>query len=266
MAFQIPPQAFLSFSKKQAADSLWRVLSQMQQELSRGKSWKANAMAYESYVKVLRTHDSLELQELALELQKIPLNEPRDLESSLIFLERYLKKDLREDQFLISTEDTPLVKNSFPTHEREVVLVLDNLRSAFNVGSLFRSAEAFGVKTLHLCGYTASPENSKTAKAALGADHWVSYQAWDNTLDCLENLKEQGFTLYALETAQNATSLEDIKPSKKCALILGNERYGLAEPVLKRSDFLLTIPLIGRKNSLNVAVCGAISLHHFLKP
>ncbi len=267
MAFQIPPQAFLSFSKKQIADSLWRLLRQMEQTDFKTPDWKANAVAFHQYVAILKKHESQQIQALGDQLQQTLPEDLRTLENCLILLERFLEKDLREDQFLISTEDTPLEKVQPKVKEKqaEIVLVLDNLRSAFNVGSLFRSAEAFGVKKIHLCGYTATPENSKTAKAALGTDHWVSYEYHENTLNCLESLKSEDYFIYALETVDESVDLSELKSDqKKMAIILGNERYGLSESVLKRADSIVSIPLIGRKNSLNVGVCGAISLYHFL--
>jgi tRNA G18 (ribose-2'-O)-methylase SpoU len=181
-------------------------------------------------------------------------------------LERELKKDVPEDEFLISTQDTQEQKSIVP--ERPTVhIVLDNLRSSFNVGSLFRSAEAFGATKIHLCGYTATPENSKTAKAALGAHNWVDWQYWENTLSCLDELKDDDFTIIAFETTKGATPLHQIKitPKQKVCLVLGNERYGLAAPTLKRAHTLVEIPLAGRKNSLNVGVCGALAMEHFLR-
>ncbi len=238
----------------------------MEEQSWKSSGWTENHKAYFQYLNVLSKHETKSLASLASELLKINFEEPRHLEHSLILLERFQEKDLREDQFLISTQDTEKPKGGAKgLLGRPPVLVLDNLRSAFNVGSLFRSAEAFGVREIHLCGYTATPENSKTAKAALGTQEWVTYTHWDNTLKCLDQLKERGYTLYALETAKEAKPLEKTPIDHPAAIILGNERYGLADPVLRRADHLLSIPLRGRKNSLNVAVCGAITLYEVLR-
>lgn len=264
MAFSIPAQAFLSFSAKQAYDSLWRMCRQWEEGLWDSDDSQQNKKMFLLYLKTLKGHENPELTQLAHKLQDFSLENERDLQEILMFLERELKKDIAEDEFLISTEDTPSQKSQAPK-ERNVHVVLDNLRSSFNVGSIFRSAEAFGATKIHLCGYTATPENSKTAKAALGAHDWVSWQYWENTLECLESLKQDGFEVFAFETAEGAKPLSKCNPTPKVALLLGNERYGLASPTLKRADTLVEIPLKGRKNSLNVGVCGALALEHFLR-
>lgn len=262
MAFNIPPMAFQSFSYKQALDSLWRLTLQWD-----ALSWDhhdsaANREAFSSYLKILKDHENKQCQQLAFDLSECKLDEKRDLEKVLMILERRLEKDIPEQDFLISTQDTATEKRGdLP----EVHLVLDNLRSSFNVGSLFRSAEAFGVTEIHLCGYTATPQNSKTAKSALGADEWVKWRHWDSTISCLEYLKgEKKACLYSFETCEESIPLREVEVKYPAALILGNERYGLAGPVLKRSDTLIEIPLAGRKNSLNVGVCGALAMESFL--
>ncbi len=261
MAFSIPAQAFLSFSKKQALDSLWRLCGQWEKQEWNSEQSNQNKSAYLKYLDTLLSHESSDLRSLAKELLSLPLEEPRDLETILMALERLLKKDITEDEFLITTEDT---NNKKSANKQVVHLVLDNLRSSFNVGSLFRSGEAFGVTKIHLCGYTATPENSKTAKAALGAEDWVEWVYWENTLDCLDFLSNEGLNIYAFETCDDSTDLSAVTPIFPLAIVLGNERYGLATPTLKRAHYLLNIPLCGRKNSLNVSVCGAIALQRFL--
>lgn len=263
MAFQIPPKAFHSFSLRQVVDSLYRLIRQWESSPSDSKNYLANEKAYFSYLSALKTHQNQDVLKLARDLEEFDLTtgSHRTLESLAMFLERELQKDLRESDFLISTEDTATKKQSQePTHE--VVLVLDNLRSAFNVGSLFRSAEALGAKTLYLCGYTATPENSKSAKSALGTQDWINWEYSESTIECLTNLKKDGYELLAFETSKEALPLAQFKPSaRKIAIVLGNERYGLAEPVLNQVDHILEIPMFGRKNSLNVAVCGALALY-----
>lgn len=230
-----------------------------------GPDSQQNLSSFKKYLDVLKNHEATPLKELALRLEQMGIEGPEDLEKIVMFLERKLHKDIAEDDFLITTEDTHQPKMSPHENSVELHVVLDNLRSSFNVGSLFRSAETFGAMKIHLCGYTATPENSKTAKSALGAQQWVSWLYWENTLSCLEELKKQGFTLCAFETSKEASALHHCQRDLKMALILGNERYGLAAPTLKRADKLLCIPLKGRKNSLNVGVCGAIAMEYFLR-
>lgn len=259
MAFNIPDKAFLSFGRKQCLDTLWRIGRQMDEHWHNEKERLASLAALERYLGTLREHSSDYIQQQAQKLHELFPTDQVSMQNWLMYLEREMGQDVKDSDFLISTEDTDEVKNFQP---HPVHLVLDNLRSSFNVGSLFRSAEAFGASEIHLCGYTPTPENSKTAKSALGTDHWIKWRYWENTLDCLDWLKSEGITSYALETEANAIELEKINNPNASAIVLGNERYGLGEPVLKKCDFIVKVNLSGRKNSLNVGTCGAIALHH----
>lgn len=258
MAFNIPAATFLSFGRKQCLDTLWRIGRQLEQHFSNEPEKTAALKSISTYLTTLLGHEDKYIVEQAKALLEIELLSASDLQRWLMHLERELKIDLKDSDFLVSTKDTETSGEKLPIH-----LVLDNLRSAFNVGSLFRTAEALGVEHIHLCGYTPTPENSKVAKSALGTENWTNWTYWENSLECLVSLKEKGVFSYALETEKNATALLDVEPRFPCALVLGNERYGLGEPVLRRTDELVIIPLSGKKNSLNVGTCGAIVLNHF---
>jgi len=262
MAFNIPPKAFLSFSKKQVVDTLWRIATQIEQCWESPQKRATSIRSLHLYLNTLDDHiqdDVLQLKDKMKELS--PFDQVENLQKSLMLLERENQMNIRDDQFLISTQDSLEVKSK-STHE--VHLILDNLRSSFNVGSLIRTSEALGVTRIHICGYTATPENSKTAKSALGTDDWIDWQYWENTHECLQYLRSVGLRLYAFETAQESELLNEVRPEYPCALLLGNERYGVSTGTLSLVDHVVKIPLHGRKNSLNVAVCGAIGLHHFL--
>ncbi|MBC7660474.1 MAG: RNA methyltransferase [Chitinophagaceae bacterium] len=144
------------------------------------------------------------------------------------------------------------------------VLVVDNLRSAFNVGSIFRIAECFGVSHLHLCGYTATPEQDKLKKASMGTD---TLQAWTwhpHVSDCLKALKASGYYIFALETSDTAQSLQVFEfPQGPTALVFGNERFGIEAHILELCDAVLEIPCQGRKNSLNVAVSLGVAAYEW---
>ena len=263
MAFNIPPKAFLSFSKKQVVDTLWRIARQIEQSWADEKERAQAIKSLKLYLDTLDGHIQKDVQEMTKKIKTLtPFTELENLQQTLMLLERENKMDLRDDQFLISTQDSDEVKRQ---SSYEVHLILDNLRSSFNVGSLIRTSEALGVTKIHICGYTATPENSKTAKSALGADSWVNWQYWENTHKCIEMLKTQGLQIYAFETAEQSQSLNEVEIQYPCAVLLGNERYGVSEGTLSLVHHLVQIPLRGRKNSLNVGVCGAIALHHFLK-
>mmetsp|Transcript_20372 Transcript_20372/g.30045 ORF Transcript_20372/g.30045 Transcript_20372/m.30045 type:complete len:235 (+) Transcript_20372:36-740(+) len=143
-----------------------------------------------------------------------------------------------------------------------LVLVCDNLRSAFNVGSLFRTAECLRVRKIYLCGYTATPEDAKgqTAKASMGAHDYVPWEHREKTLPVLEELRAAGYFVAALETAQNSVSLyeQSFPASPGTALLLGNERHGLEADLLAACSAVVRIPCKGVKNSLNVGIAAAI--------
>lgn len=186
----------------------------------------------------------------------------QDLEYLLMKWEQDLGKNLVDSDFLVSTQDSFLPKG----RPSSMVLVLDNVRSSFNVGSLFRSAEAFYLQAIHLCGYTPTPDQAKTANSSLGSQEWIEWKKHDNVIDCIEDLKKQNYFVVAMETSALSQPLSSLKPSAmtSVALVLGNERYGLSDQVLKCCDQIVHIPLSGRKNSLNVAICGAIGIYHWV--
>jgi tRNA G18 (ribose-2'-O)-methylase SpoU len=150
-------------------------------------------------------------------------------------------------------------KEKFP-----IAVVLDNVRSLNNIGSIFRSSDAFCVDRICLCGITATPLSVEIHKTALGAEESVNWTYYNNTADALTELKAQGWTLCAVEQADNSISLEQFKPEpgKKYAIVLGHEVYGVEQSVVDACDITLEIPMFGTKHSLNVAVTGGILLWH----
>jgi 23S rRNA (guanosine2251-2'-O)-methyltransferase len=152
-----------------------------------------------------------------------------------------------------------------PLHARiPLVLVIDNIRSAFNVGSILRIAECLGVEHIYLCGYTATPEQDVLKKAAMGTEDLVSWSWEARCNDLLMMLKFQGFKIYGLETSDSAKPLENYPfPEEKTALVFGNERHGLEADTLRLCDATLEIPCRGQKNSLNVAVSLGIAVYEW---
>lgn len=154
-----------------------------------------------------------------------------------------------------------------PTIERAPIhVVLDNIRSAYNVGSMFRTSDATAVEHLHLCGMSAHPPHKKLEKTALGAFEYVPWTYYERTLDCLELLKSRGIPIVAVETAPGAVSIEEYEWPSPVAIVFGNEVNGIGEKTLKRCDATVSIPMRGHKNSLNVAtVCGIVLYHALLR-
>lgn len=169
----------------------------------------------------------------------------------------------RRDRRARVADDTMGLRTSdFPVSRRRparFAVVADNIRSAFNAGGLFRTADFFGAEKLVLCGYTPDPSNRQVAKTALGASDTVPWERAADVRDAIETLRSEGRAIYALETADAARSMFEFAPAVPCALVLGNERFGLDRDVLSLCDAVLEIPSFGAKNSLNVVSAFAVA-------
>ena len=176
-------------------------------------------------------------------------------------MERKLGGNLSEQKYLISTQDKILQKDE--TVKSPLFIIADNLRSAFNVGSIFRTVECLGAEHIFLCGYTAGPEKIKTKKSAMGTEELVSWSWHSKASLVIKKLQDQKIPCIALETASPRSSMFDFNFTKKCALVLGNERYGLAPELLSLCDETVHIPVYGQKNSLNVGVALAVAAYEY---
>jgi len=145
-----------------------------------------------------------------------------------------------------------------------LVVILDNVRSAHNVGSVFRSSDAFKVDRICLCGICAVPPSAEIHKSALGAEDSVAWEHFDRTMDALSRLKEEGYIIISVEQTVASVSLEKFRPAPgtKYAVVFGNEVDGVAQEVVDASDFSVEIPQFGTKHSLNVSVSAGIVLWH----
>jgi 23S rRNA (guanosine2251-2'-O)-methyltransferase len=148
------------------------------------------------------------------------------------------------------------------TEKSPIVLVLDNVRSLNNVGSAFRTADAFRIQKIYLCGITGTPPHRDIQKTALGATESVDWEYCPSTIDAIKKLKASEFQLCALEQVESSVKLNDFVPEKgnKYALIFGNEVFGVEEEVLKSCDYVLEIPQLGTKHSLNISVSLGIAI------
>ncbi|QQS50048.1 MAG: RNA methyltransferase [Bacteroidota bacterium] len=148
-----------------------------------------------------------------------------------------------------------------------VAVVLDNVRSMNNIGSVFRTADAFLIEKLYLCGITATPPQNEIHKTALGATETVSWVYEADTLKVLENLKKSGYWLLAIEQAENSIKLGSIafEPELKIALVFGHEVRGVQQKVIDLCDAVLEVPQFGTKHSINVSVCAGIVLWEISK-
>src|SRR5690554_2567384 len=175
----------------------------------------------------------------------------RDRGNENIFSMRKLKNSeldrLSVDEFK-RTEKTP------------IIIVLDNIRSLNNIGSVFRISDAFLVEKIYLCGITATPPHKDIHKTALGSTETVEWEYVENTLDLVEKLKNDSIKIISIEQAENATMLNDFipQPQTKYALVFGNEVKGVAQNIVSNSDVVVEIPQFGTKHSLNISVSAGV--------
>jgi len=142
-----------------------------------------------------------------------------------------------------------------------IYVLLDNIRSALNVGAIFRTCDAVGVDKLYLCGITAYPPHNKIPKTALGAENFVKWDRCQDTIKLIKKLKKENFKIYSVEITKNSKNMWDIKFPNKTVLIFGNEITGVPEEIMKISDEIIKIPMFGKKESLNVATSVGIVLY-----
>lgn len=143
-----------------------------------------------------------------------------------------------------------------------IIAVLDNIRSMNNVGSVFRTADAFLIDAIYLCGYTPQPPHRDIRKTALGATETVHWQHFDSTLEAVKELQKNGYRLFAVEQTTGSSSLEnfDFGSNQKIALIFGNEVEGVQQSVIDQCESCIEIPQFGTKHSLNISIAAGIVL------
>ena len=148
-----------------------------------------------------------------------------------------------------------------------VTVVLDNVRSAQNVGAFFRTGDAFAVEKVLLCGITATPPSRDIHKSSLGAEFTVAWEYYNATTEAVTVLKEQDYTVLAIEQVEGAAMLDklEIDTTKKYALVFGNEVLGVDQAVVDVCDGAIEIPQVGTKHSINVSVCGGVVLWKFFE-
>jgi 23S rRNA (guanosine2251-2'-O)-methyltransferase len=143
-----------------------------------------------------------------------------------------------------------------------IVVVLDNIRSLNNIGSVFRTSDAMAIEAVYLCGITAKPPHREINKTALGATESVVWEYFDRTELAVEKLKDKGYTIVSIEQTENSTYLNDykVKKDQKLAIIMGHEVHGVAQEIIDLSDDVIEIPQKGTKHSLNISVTTGVVL------
>lgn len=188
----------------------------------------------------------------------------RDIALAVAAFQSSLGKNFADSQLQLQTQDGPRFANARSLERAsQIILILDNLRSAFNVGSIFRSAECLGIPELWLCGLCPSPANPALIKTARGTAEKLSWRYFAHTSEAVEKAKNKGHTVYALETAPDAGSVFETDFQLPLALVLGNESLGIGE-ALKLCDHIVSLPVQGWKNSLNVAVAASVCAYQIV--
>lgn len=153
------------------------------------------------------------------------------------------------------------------TTKMPLVVVLDNIRSLNNIGSVFRTSDAFLVEAIYLCGITATPPNAEIHKTALGAEYSVEWKHFADTVNAVDDLKQKGYTVFAIEQVENSVMLDNLEldQDKRYAIVMGNEVKGVQQTVVDACDGCIEIPQYGTKHSLNVSVTTGIVIWDFFK-
>jgi tRNA G18 (ribose-2'-O)-methylase SpoU len=153
--------------------------------------------------------------------------------------------------------------------KNKIIVVLENIRSAYNVGSVFRTADAFLLNSIYICGYTAYPPHKEIKKTALGADETVNWKRFDTAKHAIEVLSSDGYKIFAIEQAENSIALNKFEffhqSHKKVALIFGNEVTGVEQSTIEYCDGCIEIPQMGIKHSLNVSVAAGIVMWEIVR-
>lgn len=160
-------------------------------------------------------------------------------------------------------------KSVFEFREAEklpIVVVLENVRSAYNVGSVFRTADAFLLEAIYICGYTAFPPHKEIKKTALGAEETVTWKHFKNIADAVTELREAGYKIFAVEQTRDSIPLHDFAANTgKMAVIFGNEVTGVEQQTIAQTDGVIEIPQLGMKHSLNISVAAGVVLWELVR-
>jgi len=150
------------------------------------------------------------------------------------------------------------------TQNKDIIVILDNIRSAFNVGAILRTSDGAGVNKVYLCGITPDVNHPKIIKTALGAQEYMKSEYFKTTKDAVEKARAEGYLIASIEQAENSISIEEVKDLNKLCLVFGNELSGVSHEILESSDKVIEVPMFGKKNSLNVATTVGIVLYYLV--
>lgn len=252
---------FLSFSPEQQFKALDKLISALEMSLANHDE-SGRIVAHILELRELLTEPVPEKLQVFLRELRQGLSPHQLLNKLYYYHEGALRKD---SQLSIRSGDgsidaDPLLRQK----AARLSIICDNLRSVFNVGSLFRTAECMGIGEILLCGISPTPLHSNMEKTAMGTQSIVKWRQYESTEEAITDCRQRGLTVYALETVQGATNVFEAKYRLPLALLIGNESLGIEPNLLKLCDEYLYLPQLGWKNSLNVGVATAICLYQII--
>jgi 23S rRNA (guanosine2251-2'-O)-methyltransferase len=240
--------------------SCYQIMREMEQFSKDGEFQEQDLFRLQGLLQSFVTSNNPELEKLSLIPAHLhPTMSMRHFLNFLIPVERLLGRNLSDDSFLVTTQD----RTDKAIQKVPLYFVLENIRSAFNVGSIFRLADCLAAQGIYLCGYTPTPGNEALEKTSLGTLQSTAWHQKAYLKEALLELKSQGVQIYALETAEKSKSLFSMNFSGPTALVVGNERYGIEPENLKLCDGVISIPTFGAKNSLNVSNALSIASYEW---
>lgn len=169
---------------------------------------------------------------------------------------------LNSKQLRISDPTEEEIKN---IKRNPIYFILDEIIDTYNIGSLFRLADAAAIEKMYLCGNMEYPPNSRVHKAAVGTENWVPWEKRDSTLKTIKKLKSQGVQIIATEQSKNSISYKNLKPNFPTAIIIGNETYGISKEILKEADVIVEFPMFGINHSFNTWGSAAIITYKIIE-
>lgn len=247
---------------KKKIEKAYQLFRQIEKDFPEKGLHSADFQTLKSILESLKEEKDVDLQRLyAIYFKLTPDLSLQEFCNWMIPLERYLKKDLKDEDFLVFNKDHQNRKEQHKT--LPLIIILDHVRSSFNVGSIFRTSEAFNLQKIYLVGYTPDPSNAKTNKTTLGAHEFIPWESVARMQPLIEKLKSEGYQIIAAETTSHAIPLSAPLAQEKIAFIFGNERFGLDPEVISLCDETRILPLAGYKNSLNIANCASIFIYEY---
>ncbi len=240
--------------------SCYQLMREMEQTSKDGEFQEQDLFRLQGLLQSFATSDQPELEKLSLIPAHLhPQMSMRHFLNFLIPVERLVGRNISDDSCLVTSVD----KTAPVTKRVPLYFVLENIRSAFNVGSIFRLADCLAIQEIILCGYTPTPGNESLEKTSLGTSQNTPWGHRDHLKDALTELKNKGVQIFALETAEKSKSLFAMQFDRPTALVVGNERFGIEPENLKLCDGVISIPTYGAKNSLNVSNALSIASYEW---